>query len=135
MDDNTLPINETVEEESPQEEKLPQEETPQVQNEISNEHYQDDIIDTMLHKLGVSDSTATAARAIIDSLDTKKTPTESFVKLIIKALNHDEDIKNAETVGYLRGRNEVIEAATKPENQDSKPINFPIYRKRSFWDR
>ena len=135
MDDNTLPINETVEEESPQEEKLPQEENPQVQNEISNEHCQDDIIDTMLHKLGVSDSTATAARAIIDSLDTQKTPTESFVKLIIKALNHDEDIKNAETAGYLRGRNEVIEAATKPENQDSKPVNFPIYRKRSFWDR
>ena len=135
MDDNTQPINDIGGEEYPQEENNAQEETQQVQNESSTQQCQDDIIDTMLHKLGVSKSTATAARAIIDSLETKKTPNESFVKLVINALSHDEDIKNAETSGYLRGRNEAIDEAIKPEEQEAKPVNFPIYRKRSFWDR
>ena len=93
-----------------------------------------DAVAAILEKLGVSESTATSARAIIDSLEAGKTPGENFVKLIVNALNHDEDIKNAEAAGYLRGRNEVIETATKVDESAPKPVNFPMYRKRSFWD-
>lgn len=138
MDDNTQPINDAVnEEEAPDimEESLAHDDTPAQEQENDIEPDDDNLVGTILGKLGVSESTATAAKAIIDALETTNAPTESFVKLIVNALNHDEDIKNAEAAGYLRGRNEVIEAATKPEDQDAKPVNFPIYRKRSFWDR
>ena len=93
-----------------------------------------DAVAKILEKLGVSESIATSARAIIDSLEAGKTPGENFVKLIVNALNHDEDIKNAEAAGYVRGRNEVIETATKVDESAPKPVNFPVYRKRSFWD-
>lgn len=138
MDDNTQPINDAVnDEDAPviMEEPLAQDDTTAQVQECDTEPAGDNLVGTILGKLGVSESTATAAKAIIDALETTKAPTESFVKLIVNALNHDEDIKNAEAAGYLRGRNEVIEAATKPEDQDTKPVNFPIYRKRSFWDR
>ena len=95
---------------------------------------QPDAVATILEKLGVSESIATSARAIIDSLEAGKTPGENFVKLIVNALNHDEDIKNAEAAGYVRGRNEVIATATKVDESAPKPVNFPVYRKRSFWD-
>ena len=89
----------------------------------------------ILKKMGVSDSIATTARTIIDSLETSKTPGENFVRLIVNALNHDEDVKNAEATGYLRGRNEVIEVANHfNDEMTPKPVNFPVYRKRSFWD-
>jgi hypothetical protein len=99
------------------------------------EEQQPDTVAAILERLGVSDSIATSARAIIDGIEAGKTPGENFVKLIVNALNHDEDMKNAEAAGYLRGRNEVIEAASKlNDDQHPNPVNFPIYRKRSFWD-
>lgn len=99
------------------------------------EEQQSDAVAAILDRLGVSDSIATSARAIIDGIEAGKAPSENFVKLIVNALSHDEDMKNAEAAGYLRGRNEVIEAASKlNDDQQPKPVNFPIYRKRSFWD-
>ena len=99
------------------------------------EEQQPDAVAAILEKLGVSDSIATSARAIIDGIEAGKAPGENFAKLIVNALSHDEEMKNAEAAGYLRGRNEVIEAANKlNDDQQPKPVNFPIYRKRSFWD-
>ena len=105
-----------------------------VEPQHDNDATQQDAVTAILEKLGVSEGIATSARAIIDSLETGKTPGENFIKLIVNALNHDEDIKNAEAAGYLRGRNEVIETATKVDESAPKPVNFPVYRKRSFWD-
>ena len=105
----------------------PKQETPAEQ--------QHDVVDVILERLGVSESIATSARAILETIEKGKAPGENFVKLIVNALSHDEDIKNAETAGYLRGRNEAIEAATTVnDDQQPTPVNFPIYRKRSFWD-
>lgn len=96
---------------------------------------QSDEVQQLLEKLGVSDSVATSAKVIIQSLKQGNASSESIVKMVVQALRHDEDLKNAETEGYLRGRNEVIEAATKATDDKSpKPLNFPIYTKRSFWD-
>ena len=90
-----------------------------------------DIIDSM----NLSDSIATSAKAILEPLEKGAAPGENMVKLIVNALNHDEDVKNAETAGYLRGRNEVIDEASKAcDEREPQPVNFPIYSKRSFWD-
>ena len=111
------------------------EEHPQQQAIDKEQQQETDVVDEVLEKLGVSQSIANSAKAIIDSIEPGKTPSESFVKLIVGALNHDEDLKNAEAAGYLKGRNEVIEAANKlAEEQTPKPVNFPVYRRRSFWD-
>lgn len=90
----------------------------------------------ILSRLQVSDATAASARAILEPLERGADPGEGLVKLIVSALTHDEDVKNAEAAGYLRGRNETIEiAAEQCDNTSPTPVNFPVYRKRSFWDR
>lgn len=54
----------------------------------------------------------------------------------------DEQVKNADTAGYRRGRNEKIELLTRPldpvteaelENDATAP-HFPRYTRRSVWD-
>ena len=97
---------------------------------------QTDDVQQLLEKLGVSESIATSARVIVQSLREGNASSESIVKLVVQALRHDEDLKNAETQGYLRGRNEVIAAASSaPDDKSPRPLNFPIYTKRSFWDK
>lgn len=126
-DDNILQVNGEAQAEAsaPQEQETVVAEQPQLLDEVGE----------ILERLGVSDSVAASTRALLDTVKGGKAPGENFVKLIVSALSHDEDIKNAEAAGYLRGRNEVIEAATKADNdQEPTPVNFPIYRKRSFWD-
>ena len=124
--DNTLQTSDELQPDETQQEQSSMTATPQEQP---------DEVTAILKRLGVSESTATSARTTIDSIETGKTPSENFVKLIVNALNHDEDMRNAEAAGYLRGRNETIEAASNlQDEQTPKPVNFPIYRKRSFWD-
>ena len=95
-----------------------------------------DEVQQLLEKLGVSESIAASARVIVQSLREGNATSESLVKLVVQALRHDEDLKDAETQGYLRGRNEVIAAATSvPADKSPRPLNFPIYTKRSFWDK
>ena len=133
-DDNILQVNGEAQNEAsaPQEQETVVAEQPQLLDEVG------EILERLgeiLERLGVSDSVAASTRALLDTVKGGKAPGENFVKLIVSALSHDEDIKNAEAAGYLRGRNEVIEAATKVDNdQEPTPVNFPIYRKRSFWD-
>ena len=97
---------------------------------------QPDTVATILEKLGVSESIAASARVIVQSLREGSATSESLVRMVVQSLRHDEELKNAETQGYLRGRNEVIAAATTPPGDKSpRPLNFPIYTKRSFWDK
>ena len=63
---------------------------------------------------------------------------EATVSILSHAVNHDEEMKNAETEGYLRGRNEKIDNATRPspiEEPAHEPATFPRYNRRSVWDR
>lgn len=126
--ENTLqPTDDTRRDDTPSEQQDPR--------QAPATHHHNDDVAQILHKLGVSESTAITARAIIDSVEKGKKPGESFVRLIVNAINHDEDIKNAEAEGYRRGRNEEIEAASKlTDDQQPTPVNFPVYRRRSFWD-
>lgn len=124
-DDNILQANDEAKEVAQAQQQESAEQQPQPRDEVG----------AILEQLGVSDSIATSARALLDTIKEGKAPGENFVKLIVNALSHDEDIKNAEAAGYLRGRNEVIEAAGKlDDDKEPTPVNFPIYRKRSFWD-
>lgn len=93
-------------------------------------------LDDIIGDMNISGSVAATAKAILEPLEKGTAPSKSIVELIVKALNHDEDVKNADAAGYLRGRNETIEAATRAiEEQEPQPITFPVYRKRSFWDK
>ena len=124
--DNTLQTSDELQPDETQQEQLSMNATPQEQP---------DEVTAILERLGVSDNVATSARLILESVEAGKTPSENLVKLIVNALNHDEDVKNAEAAGYLRGRNETIETASSlQDEQTPKPVDFPVYRKRSFWD-
>lgn len=92
-------------------------------------------VERILTALGVSESIQASARAILEPIEKGVAPGESIVRLVVNALRHDEDVKNAEAEGYMRGRNEVIDAASKTRDQQGpQPVNFPIYRKTSFWE-
>lgn len=65
--------------------------------------------------------------------------TEESVRTLAQMVNRDEDLRNAEAQGYLRGRNEKIEATqhfdtTPPDETPPAPMPFPAYRRRSVWD-
>ena len=48
-----------------------------------------------------------------------------------------ELIRNAEAEGYLRGRNEKIEATQHFDHNDEpepEPVRFPTFARRSVWD-
>ncbi len=59
---------------------------------------------------------------------------------LAQGITHDTDVDNADAAGYLRGRNENIEAVMHPQPQadeqlpQSTPV-FPRYTRRSIWER
>ncbi len=92
------------------------------------------IIDETVQKLQLDDATAAAVRQILEPVDSGLN--SNLVTLIATAIRHDDDVKNAETARYLRGRNEKIEILNRIDDTDAEttPVNFPQYHKRSFWD-
>lgn len=92
------------------------------------------IIDETVQKLQLDDVTAAAVRQILEPVDSGVS--SNIVTLIATAIKHDDDVKNAETAGYLRGRNEKIEIVNRIDDTDveTTPVNFPRYCRRSFWD-
>lgn len=56
---------------------------------------------------------------------------------LARGIAHDTDVQNADAAGYLRGRNEKIEAVLKPAEEEDSPQAtpvFPRYSRRSIWD-
>ena len=63
---------------------------------------------------------------------------DELLATLARGITHDDDVHNADAEGYLRGRNEKIEAVMHPQPQDdeetqSTPV-FPRYCRRSVWD-
>lgn len=64
---------------------------------------------------------------------------DELLDTLVQGIMHDEDVQNADAAGYLRGRNEKIEAVMHPQPQDDEdetqvsPV-FPHYCRRSIWD-
>jgi len=69
---------------------------------------------------------------------TDSVATDELLKTLVQGISHDDDVKNADAAGFLRGRNEKIETVINqhPDNVDeaeSTPV-FPRYCRRSVWD-
>ena len=66
--------------------------------------------------------------------------TRAFLSRVMEII--DEQVKNADTAGYRRGRNEKIELLTRPLDpvteaeleSDATAPHFPRYTRRSVWD-
>ena len=87
--------------------------------------------------LGLSDAITSVVQEVLAPLEQGRL-SHNVVKLIAHAISRDEDLKNADAAGYLRGRNEKIElvnrASEEPPEAEVKPTAFPRYTRRSFWD-
>lgn len=67
------------------------------------------------------------------------TATDELLSTLARGISHDDDVSNADAAGYLRGRNEKIEAVMHPQPQDDEETQsatpvFPRYCRRSIWD-
>lgn len=63
---------------------------------------------------------------------------DDLLDTLARGISHDEDVNNADAAGYLRGRNEKIDAVMRPEPQEddesrATPV-FPQYCRHSIWD-
>ncbi len=62
----------------------------------------------------------------------------SAVKMLLAGLRHDDDVKNAEGEGYIRGRNEKIELQQRFEQYSEEYARansvMPRFARRSIWD-
>ena len=81
-----------------------------------------------------------ATRQLIEmtsSLDSESVTPQMLDTLALGA-THAVDVQNADAAGYLRGRNEKIEAVLQPDPEEEEPMAtpvFPRYCRRSIWDR
>lgn len=95
-------------------------------------------VDDVAARLGIDDSTMTQIRQLLPVGTTAAS--DELIKALALAVRHDEDVSNAEAQGYVRGRNENIEAQCgfyHPQSSDDiaiEDVNFPRYMRRSVWD-
>ena len=87
--------------------------------------------------LGLDENATAALRQLTEGIDTE-TLTPDLLNTLARGITHDNDVENADAAGYLRGRNEKIEAVLHPEPEqpdesDTTPV-FPHYNRRSIWD-
>jgi len=86
--------------------------------------------------LGVDEPTASQLNELTQGMDSDAV-TPQLLSTLARGLAHDTDVQNADASGYLRGRNEKIEAVLHPEpEEETPPVTpvFPRYCRRSIWD-
>lgn len=87
--------------------------------------------------MGLDEDTAQRLVRLTQGIGTDDVSDEMLATLA-RGVTHDDDVQNADAAGYLRGRNEKIEAVLHPQPQDedeaqATPV-FPRYCRRSIWD-
>lgn len=87
--------------------------------------------------LGLDEATGERLSQLARELDAARV-TPELITTLAHGLTHDEDVQNADAAGYLRGRNEHIEAVLSPtpegaDEAQATPV-FPRYCRRSIWD-
>ncbi|MBR4830012.1 MAG: hypothetical protein IKZ92_09480 [Muribaculaceae bacterium] len=87
--------------------------------------------------MGLDEQTARQLESLTAGIDPSNVTTELLTTLA-QGVTHDNDVENADAAGYLRGRNEKIEAVLhpqpdSPDESESIPV-FPRYCRRSVWD-
>ena len=91
-----------------------------------------------LGSMGLDEVTTKRLTELTAGLNAEAVPPELLTTLA-HGITHDDDVQTADAAGYLRGRNEKIEAVLhpQPEEESNDPgmaINFPRYCRRSIWD-
>lgn len=92
-------------------------------------------IDEAAAKAGLSVKDARRIKLLLEPV-AKGAVDEQIVTMLAQALNRDEDLKNADAAGYVRGKNEKIDIVNRFDGgeTETRPVNFPLYNKRGFWD-
>lgn len=95
------------------------------------------LIKAAARRAGLGENATSAVRAILEPVLEHRRVSDTVVSLIARALSHEEDLKAAHAEGYRAGRNEKIDAINRigREHPEPQPVNFPKYRRRSFWER
>ncbi len=61
-----------------------------------------------------------------------------LISVLASGLTRDQAVEQADADGYLRGKNEHIEAVAHVPPADAEAVPavppFPVYRRRSVWD-
>ena len=89
--------------------------------------------------LGLDASTAQRLCQLVEGMN-QEAITDDVITTLARGITHDDDVQNADAAGYLRGRNEKIEAVLQPEPdqepEEPEPMSsFPRYCRRSIWDK
>lgn len=84
-------------------------------------------------QLGLDEETQSQLKDVLQPLQAAVI-TPRLVEMLASALRHDEDVSNAEAAGYVRGRNDNIDARLHPQQQQPAAQSFPRYVRRSVWE-
>ena len=93
-------------------------------------------LDDRIAQLGLDENISNRLSQLTDGMDAASLSPE-LLSTIARGITHDQDVENADAEGYLRGRNEKIEAVLPPQPHDdetSRTPVFPRYCRRSIWD-
>ena len=97
------------------------------------------VVETTVAIMGLPTDVGERVKSLLSGLGaTSATPEQ--VALLAHATNRDEELRDADTTGYLRGRNEQIDATQHfPPSADTAPVEqeppaFPRYNRRSVWN-
>ena len=87
--------------------------------------------------MGLNDDTAQHLSELAAGIPSEGI-SDDLLATLARGISHDEDVQNADAAGYLRGRNEKIEAVLHPQpdagdESQTTPV-FPRYCRRSIWD-
>ena len=86
--------------------------------------------------MDLDEQTASQLTKLTEGMDSDAVST-TLLTTLARGIAHDTDVQNADAAGYLRGRNEKIEAVLQPEPEEESPQAtpvFPRYCRRSIWD-
>ena len=87
--------------------------------------------------LELDEETSNLLIELTSSLDSERVTPDMLNTLALGA-THAVDVQNADATGYLRGRNEKIEAVLHPQSlvEEEAPATpvFPRYCRRSIWE-
>ena len=86
--------------------------------------------------MGLDEPVAHQLTQLTEGMDSEALSPDLLATLA-RGVTHDTDVKNADATGYLRGRNEKIEAVLQPAEEEDSPQAtpvFPRYCRRSIWD-
>jgi len=90
-----------------------------------------------IEAMGLDSTVASQILEMTQGIDSEALSADLLTALA-HGVTHDTDVENAEAAGYLRGRNEKIEAVLHPEPQDDEQVTstpvFPRYCRRSIWE-